>query len=190
MRIARPSDSLSAVARARTLTVLTRLDGNRKKHAIQFLYESDLITKEQTFVRKSGLIESQQPAVRLAGANLSGADLSSADLSGADLSGADLGSTQLGGLFPFEVGGVYLGGADLAGAELHEADLRRATLNEANLAGANLAGANLREADVTEEQLAKCKSLRGVTMPNGQKYEDWLKYKEGRGEDGENSSPS
>jgi len=27
-------------------------------------------------------------------------------------------------------------------------------------------------------------------MPNGQKYEDWLKEKEGRGEDGENSGSS
>jgi hypothetical protein len=29
-------------------------------------------------------------------------------------------------------------------------------------------------------------SLEGATMPNGQKYEDWLKS---RGEDGESSSP-
>ena len=29
-------------------------------------------------------------------------------------------------------------------------------------------------------------SLEGATMPNGQKYEDWLKDKEARKEDGEN----
>jgi hypothetical protein len=32
-------------------------------------------------------------------------------------------------------------------------------------------------------------SLEGATMPNGQKYEDWLKSK-GGGEEGENGSPS
>jgi hypothetical protein len=41
-----------------------------------------------------------------------------------------------------------------------------------------------------EEQLDKAKSLRGSTIPNGQKYEDWLKGKEGRAEDGKNGSPS
>ena len=30
-----------------------------------------------------------------------------------------------------------------------------------------------------------CGSLEGATMPNGQKYEDWLKSKD-RGEDGKN----
>jgi hypothetical protein len=37
--------------------------------------------------------------------------------------------------------------------------------------------------------LAACKSLEGATMPNGQKYEDWLTSK-GRGDDGENSDSS
>jgi hypothetical protein len=32
------------------------------------------------------------------------------------------------------------------------------------------------------------KSLEGATMPNGQKYEDWLKDKEG-GKDRENGNP-
>jgi uncharacterized protein YjbI with pentapeptide repeats len=42
-------------------------------------------------------------------------------------------------------------------------------LNTANLRGADLRGANLSDAD-----------LGGATMPNGQKYEDWLNNKEGR----------
>jgi flagellar basal body-associated protein FliL len=36
-------DSLSSVARARTLAVLPRLDGERKARVVQFLYESGLI---------------------------------------------------------------------------------------------------------------------------------------------------
>jgi hypothetical protein len=40
---ARPGHSLSSVARARTLSVLPRLDGDRKARVVQFLYESGLI---------------------------------------------------------------------------------------------------------------------------------------------------
>jgi hypothetical protein len=43
---------------------------------------------------------------------------------------------------------------------------------------------------ITSDELKqRAKSLKGATMPNGQKYEDWLKSK-GRGEDGENNGPS
>jgi hypothetical protein len=45
------------------------------------------------------------------------------------------------------------------------------------LAGADLSGADLTNARVTEEQLREAESLAGATMPNGQKYEDWLKDK-------------
>ena len=76
------------------------------------------------------------------------------------------------------------------GAGLNDADLSNANLSGADLSNANLSGANLKGANVTEEQLAKCKSLEGATMPNGQKYEDWLKVNKGREDDGENRSPS
>jgi hypothetical protein len=59
----------------------------------------------------------------------------------------------------------------------------------ATLQGANLRRAYLYEAKVTHEQLADALSLEGTTMPNGQKYEDWLKSKD-RGENGQYSSPS
>jgi hypothetical protein len=43
---------------------------------------------------------------------------------------------------------------------------------------------------ITEQELERqAKSLEGATMPNGQKYEEWLKDKEGSGEDAENSGP-
>jgi hypothetical protein len=41
---------------------------------------------------------------------------------------------------------------------------------------------DLTDAYVSEEQLRSAKSLEGATMPNGQKYEDWLKSK-GSGKD-------
>ncbi len=69
-----------------------------------------------------------------------------------------------------------LRGANLQGAILWEADLKRAFLQDANLKGAK----------VTVEQLSDTLTLYGSTMPDGQKYEDWLKDKEGSGKDMEN----
>jgi Pentapeptide repeats (8 copies) len=157
---ARPGDSLSSVARARTFTVLPRLDGDRKARVVQFLYESGLIAKNR-------------PIVDMRGADLRGAVLRAANLSEADLGGAVL-SADLNyhGTVPIR--------ADLSGA-----DLSGAVLNEAVLSGARLSEAR----GWTEEQLRAASSLEGATMPNGQKYEDWLKSK-GKGEDGKNSGPS
>jgi uncharacterized protein YjbI with pentapeptide repeats len=84
-----------------------------------------------------------------------------------------------------------LNGAKLAGADLSEADLSFVNLQQADLQGADLQGADLQEANlrgaiVTDEQLATCKRLVDATMPNGQKYEDWMQDKEGSGKDVEN----
>ena len=94
------------------------------------------------------------------------ADLSNADLSGANLIGADLSDANL-----FSAG--------LSEANLIGADLSRANLSEANLNGADLENANLSGADgITNAELEQqTVSLEGADMPNGQKYEDWLKSK-------------
>ena len=162
----------------------------------------------------------------LSGIDLGGSYLSGADLRGADLKGASLVNAQLQPKDWLSLGSADLRGADLSRADLSGADLRGTTLGDAKLVnadlqrkdargleGANLGGADLTGADltganlsgaitVTAQQLRKCKSLEGATMPNGQKYEDWLedkkvinchrdldfpldvkklKYKEGRG---------
>jgi uncharacterized protein YjbI with pentapeptide repeats len=89
--------------------------------------------------------------------------------------------------------GAYLSRANLSRTNLSEANLIGAYLSSADLSSADLFSAYLREADlreakgVTNEQLSAATSLEGVTMPDGQKYEDWFKSK-GREEDGENSS--
>ncbi len=51
---------------------------------------------------------------------------------------------------------------------------------------ANLSGLTGKTAEQLDEQAG---SLEGAIMPNGQKYEGWLKSK-GRGEDGKNSGTS
>jgi hypothetical protein len=45
----------------------------------------------------------------------------------------------------------------------------------ADLEHANMGRANLTDAYVSKEQLRSAKSLEGATMPDGQKYEEWLK---------------
>ncbi len=49
---------------------------------------------------------------------------------------------------------------------LVNADLSGADLSDADLSYVDLTGAL-----VTEEQLAKCKSLKGATMPDGSKHD-------------------
>jgi uncharacterized protein YjbI with pentapeptide repeats len=60
----------------------------------------------------------------------------------------------------------------------NDANLEGADLSDAELGDAALSNANLTNAKVTYEQLSKCSTLQGATMPNGQKYEDWLKSRE------------
>jgi uncharacterized protein YjbI with pentapeptide repeats len=170
---AQQDSEVVTLARARTLTVLERLDPSRRTAVMQFLIEAQLVFR--------GMVQ-LDPVIELHGANLgeidlsglvtnlSGAILSDADLSGADLSGAILRAT-------------ILHKADLSGAYLRDAHLGGANLSGAYLRGAELKGANLNNAQgITNEELEqRAASLEGATMPNGQKYEDWLK---GSGEDG------
>jgi uncharacterized protein YjbI with pentapeptide repeats len=130
----------------------------------------------------------------LTDATLQSADLSSASLQGADLSNAALQSADLS---PATVPGfpglkipTNLTNANLRHATLQSADLSSADLTDADLTDADLTDANLIEArGLTKEQLSAAKSLKGATMPNGQKYEDWLKSKD-REEDGKSEGSS
>jgi uncharacterized protein YjbI with pentapeptide repeats len=121
--------------------------------------------------------------VRWRGVRPTIAKLTITNLKGATLAGAWLHKTRL--------GAADLTNADLTDADLKEADLKDAVLTDAVLTDANLTEANLTNAvGITSEELAKrAYSLKGATMPNGKKYEDWLKSKDRR-EDGEDSSSS
>jgi hypothetical protein len=186
-------DSVSTVARARTLTVLPTLDSERKRSVLQFLYDSKLIIKGRRVLDLDGADLSGafvSGAVRwradlpdlLSGrfiVRVSTATLTNADLRGAVLSGANLWSAHLQGA---DLRGADLSKAELSQAKLLDADLRGAGMREATLWEANLTRADLRDAVVTDEQLRQALFLEGTTMPNGQKYEDWLKDKARRGE--------
>ena len=133
------------LARARTLTVLERLDPSRKTAVANFLAEAKLI----------GTVFGKNPVIALneadlSGADLNGADLNDAELSGADLHGADLSDVVLlaADLSDADRSGAVLSDANLFMANLFMADLRGANLRGAGLSGANLGGADLRDADL------------------------------------------
>ena len=119
----RPGDDVRAVARTVTLTVLRRVDGERRGLVVRFLVEARLLHRSD-------------PKVELDAADLRFADLRDADLGDADLRGADLRR-------------ALLVDADLSGTDLGgDADLRRADLRKAILWGADLRTADLRGADL------------------------------------------
>jgi uncharacterized protein YjbI with pentapeptide repeats len=193
------------LARAWTLTVLTRLgsDGLRKRSVVQFLYEAKLLTKDRTtldlreaFLNFAKLNGSD---FNLTGVNLHGASLTKVTMNAANLGEANLSDTKM---FGANLHMTNLSGADMRKAVLMSANTDSTPLPRASATGdyefhspepknANLELADLSEVDLTdayvsEEQLLSAASLAGATMPDGQKYEDWLKSK-GSGEDGENS---
>jgi Pentapeptide repeats (8 copies) len=70
---------------------------------------------------------------------------------------------------------ISLFAANLSGADLSNVDLSGADLSGADLTDVDLSNADLTAAKVTQKELDQAKSLANATMPNGQKYEEWLK---------------
>jgi hypothetical protein len=94
----RSSDEESEVrtlARARTLTVLGRLDPSRKTAVMQFLDEAELIQGADDRASIISLTEADLTKADLYAADLRGANLTKADLTDADLTGANVTQDQL-----------------------------------------------------------------------------------------------
>ena len=126
------------LARGQTMTVVREVDGTGKRSLL-------------TFLHGAGLIEAENPAVSLSGADLREAYLKGANLQG-DLRQADLRV------------------AHHKEANLQYARLRGAHLQQASLLQANLRGAYLKGAEVTDQQLEAALSLQGAIMPDGSKH--------------------
>ena len=210
LRESKEGDEVRTLARARTVTLMARLDDGLdegeslgKGYVLRFLSESELIKRGGNFwekpvvpvqganlsrahLRGADLKNSDLHLAYLTGSNLFRANLNEADLRWANLSGADLREVNLsnGAGFYNDPQSVSLMG-ELFGEDLQRslneslADLRGANLSGADLSGADLSGADLRGAKgMTNEELEQqVGSLEGATMPDGQKYEDWLKSK-------------
>lgn len=143
--------AVRTIARAHTLAVLRVLDPKRKAVVLQFLYDSELIARNQKSVDLGGANFSFidfDPSSQSIPRNLSNIDLSGAILTGAQSSGLDLSSANLSDsvLWLADLERTRLVGADLRNANLMAAQLVSADLSAANLAGANLQSANLTRA--------------------------------------------
>lgn len=136
LRRSKEGDEERILARARTLTVLRRLDGERKGRILQFLHESRLIIKDHSVLP---LWRADLSRAELRYADLHQANLSEVDLSGADLSGARLTNTDL--------RSANIRYATLTYADLSNADLRAAHLQNTNLSYADLSNADISNAN-------------------------------------------
>jgi uncharacterized protein YjbI with pentapeptide repeats len=145
LRVADKDSEVRTLARARTLTVLGRLDPSRKTAVYQFLVDADLVQS----------IDERDPIISLNGADLGGANVSDANLRNADLNGADLNGADLseGDLSEADLSFVDLKGASLSDVDLRGSILRDANLSVAILRGADLSDAYLRGADLSNANL-------------------------------------
>jgi uncharacterized protein YjbI with pentapeptide repeats len=157
LRRSKESSEVRTLARARTQTVLERLNSRRKGSVVQFLYEASLLNKENPVVSLSD--------VRLSGANLSHLELSDANLSEAELKGANLSDVNLSdaNLSEAKLKGANLGDANLSDANLSDAKLDGADLSLAILPGADLSGAALKGAILSDAILSDAK-LEGAVL--------------------------
>lgn len=130
------------VARMRTLSVLRRLNRNRKVQVIKFLYEADLINKKNVIVNLKG--------ANLIGVNLEGAYLESINLAGTILDFVNFNDAYL---VDANLEGAWLIQADLVKANLKGASLEGAELYAANLGNAKLVNANLKDASLVYANL-------------------------------------
>jgi Tfp pilus assembly protein PilE len=160
LRTAEAGSDAHLLARARTLTVLSEMEASPSE---------DETSKEQVveFLIEAKLVHpgnGEGPVISLEETHLGGVDLDEEDLHGVNLRNA------------------IMRDANLEGANLEAANLESAKLRGANLKGANLYGAELKNAWLEGANLA------GATMPNGQKYEDWLRSQDRR-DDEANGGP-
>ena len=144
------------VARARTLTVLSRLYSDRKARMVRFLNEARLIDPDDV-------------VLALHKADLKGINLSQTELFGAAMIGADLREA------------VFYS-CDFSKADLSGADLSGASLSSVNLTHANVTEKQLNQTEsLYDTTMPDGQRLRGYENSNGPTFEEWLKSREGDG---------
>lgn len=149
----RTTDDLEvrAVATARTVTVLHRLDSRRRTNLLTFLRQAKLIGGDSIGV--------------LRGADLSEADLSDTTLNDADLRHAYMFRTNLSDSVFYKalLANANMYEANFTGAYLIETDLTNAFLRRAILTGADLSGCNLMNAALKDANLSNT-NLKGADL--------------------------
>jgi len=177
---AEPDSAVSLTARAETVAVLNRLDGEHNKIVVDFIKQSGLSgyrvpgTQKETVVR---LDETDLNHVDFAHTNLSGLNLRFSELRHTDLHGADLGLSNL--TFA-DLAHANLKDANLRDADLIFADLEDANLEDANFSGVRTRGVDLSGADLTEAQNVTQTQINqagaggaGTKLPDGLHKPNW-----------------
>jgi len=180
LRESESGDAVRSLARARTFTVLDRLDGPRKASVLRFLAESELITKGEEEEEESSPITVPSDAYSEEG-TLSEEALqeifedmkerraekarrgempnrgSSAvvSLHGANLRGVDAGASArtTPNLTGTDLSGADLSGADLSWVNLSDTNLANTFLSDADLSHTNMVRADLTAADLSGANL-------------------------------------
>jgi len=173
-----PDPAADTSAQAQTLTVLPDLDSEQKRTVMQFLYQADLINKDDprislfyadlTSANLKGT-DSQENKFVLDNVNLRGVNLADADLEYISLKGSNLSYS-------------HLVNTNLSNADLSDADLVHAYLANADLSGATLSDADLNHAELqtatglTQEQIDEAKGDERTQLPDGlQRPANWSK---------------
>lgn len=155
------------IARAKTLSALSQMDGSRKGFIVRFLYEVGLIKGSSPLLYLGGAVTGE-PAVDeivpsrgdLNGAVLHRLFMSELNLTRVHMVGAD---------FRW----AMLDKANFIGTDLRNADFTGARLREASLAGADLTGTLLHGADLSgaaglkQDQLNQACVDEHTTLPKG-----------------------
>src|SRR5215210_1546401 len=142
-----PDPAADTSAQAQTITVLPDLSPDQKRTVMQFLYQADLINKDNPRIRLY--------YADLASANLKGTDtqdtrfvLDNVNLRGVNLQDADLEYISLEGS---NLSNSHLVNTDLSNATLSDANLYHAYLSNVDLSDANLSGADLGSVDLRDD---------------------------------------
>jgi uncharacterized protein YjbI with pentapeptide repeats len=172
-----PDPAADTAAQAQTLTVLPDLDPDQKRTVMQFLYQADLINKDNPRI---GLFYAD-----LTSANLQGSDaqenvfvLDNVNLRGVNLADADLEYISLEGS---NLSVAHLVNTDLSNANLSNANLNHSYLENVDLGGADLSGTDLSEVDLrnndmglTQEQIDEAKGNENTLLPDDlQRPDSW-----------------
>src|SRR5215211_2937311 len=171
-----PDPAVDTSAQAQTLTVLPDLDSEQKRTVMQFLYQTDLINKDNprislfyadlTSANLKGT-DSQENKFVLDNVNLRGVNLADADLEYISMKGVNL--------HPARLVNTNLSNADLSDADLVHAYLDNVDLSGATLSGTNLSGVDLRtDKGLTQEQIEEAKGDERTLLPDDlQRPENW-----------------
>jgi len=165
-------EGAARLMRARTLIVLESLNGKQKGHLLRFLIETELLDKEQTYLKmkRANLTKLELDPGGYGDFNLDGVNLDSANLewchfqniqmNGVSMRNANLENVDL---TSASLEYILLNHSDIYNAKLSKAKMYKADLRDANLEGSylqetilsrsNLRGANLKDIIATKVSL-------------------------------------